>query len=653
MADFEQELAELRQMVVDLNGDGVPDAVLYPGHANFDPMTEQQQEASRRAATGDGLSSAIAGMTGLPLINQGVNDMTGGYEEGNPLRIARGVGNAALGVAPWTSAGRAAMTAAPVTTAGAYTLLPTMDVSMPSAQAAEGMPPLPLQRDQTVDPPQAVPPPTPETAQPAWYETLGRQVNQNILQPAYRGVTGAVEEIGDMFSSSDYQPPSYEQWLQQNGQAEIAAAERSEQASREDIPGVNAATANAIRAREAQRAAQIRNSLQQRYQSEIAQGAEQHSAGQDRRFAERAPYLAGALQVGPQILAGAALSRANRLHGRDLRRRQQDIDSGQITDPAQLQRAQQELAGIQGQRPAVLPYLAGGIGTSSAAKVATDAFDAASLPEGGTAREDLYANYTTPEGLKRVATDAAIRGGAGVAASLAGAGIGRIRSGMTQPGNQAAVRSAAGLPNVDAMRVQNRALRDVSDLEREAGEIQTVRDLTNAAIRGHRNQGLKDMGLRPPPGPVAQLQTRPTRTGARGTELSGEGAGSQPSLTGQPGRPSAEGQQTGPDLQSNTGSRPSGPTTSNVRSSLTPNRKTKIREVFAANNGTISDAELRKAAPGVPMKTLQRYKKQQETIWKKIGAKTYKDAVPYLQSTAAIGGAGLGAAMGLGADYEM
>ena len=126
MDEFNAQLAGLRQAMVDLDGDGVPDApqnAMMTDRPNkrqirqraalfesMDPMTASQIESSRRAVA-DALfqqqAPAVAQgafeLTGLPTMARGVSDVDQGIRTGNVAQGAAGVGQVALGALPFGS----------------------------------------------------------------------------------------------------------------------------------------------------------------------------------------------------------------------------------------------------------------------------------------------------------------------------------------------------------------------------------------------------------------------------------------------------------------------------------------------------------------------------------------------------------------------
>ena len=126
MDEFNAQLAGLRQAMVDLDGDGVPDApqnAMMTDRPNkrqirqraalfesMDPMTASQIESSRRAVA-DALfqqqAPAVAQgafeLTGLPTMARGVADIDQGIQTGNIAQGAAGVGQLALGALPFGS----------------------------------------------------------------------------------------------------------------------------------------------------------------------------------------------------------------------------------------------------------------------------------------------------------------------------------------------------------------------------------------------------------------------------------------------------------------------------------------------------------------------------------------------------------------------
>jgi len=126
MDKFNAQLAGLRQAMVDLDGDGVPDApqnAMMTDRPNkrqirqraalfesMDPMTASQIESSRRAVA-DALfqqqAPAVAQgafeLTGLPTMARGVSDADQGIRTGNVAQGAAGVGQVALGALPFGS----------------------------------------------------------------------------------------------------------------------------------------------------------------------------------------------------------------------------------------------------------------------------------------------------------------------------------------------------------------------------------------------------------------------------------------------------------------------------------------------------------------------------------------------------------------------
>lgn len=148
MADFDSMLSEL---MVDLNGDGVPDvpashplaqrknqmAMSRMAMRGMEPTKEQNDmyalgNPGRQQAT-ENLATVATEITGLPGIARGATNAMEGYAQGNAMRGMGGVGEMALGALPMAAASRFA---APVMNA--------MFGSAPRAMATTGAATIPL-----------------------------------------------------------------------------------------------------------------------------------------------------------------------------------------------------------------------------------------------------------------------------------------------------------------------------------------------------------------------------------------------------------------------------------------------------------------------------------------------------------------------------
>lgn len=117
------------------------------GEGQYAPEIQGAGSVSNFLSIPGNVISALAEMTGIPSIVRGVANIRRGYDEGSPLRMAGGAGQAALGAVPGVSALRPGMSmmramADPVRGAalgGAVTLPQALlDVSDANAQTAQG-----------------------------------------------------------------------------------------------------------------------------------------------------------------------------------------------------------------------------------------------------------------------------------------------------------------------------------------------------------------------------------------------------------------------------------------------------------------------------------------------------------------------------------
>ncbi len=110
MAEFESALAGLRQVLIDTNGDGIPDTAVPAGNPmppstmfGFDPTESQSGQPGPDWQSGQRFGQMIGEATGLPSVYRGGQNMYRGVASGDPSRFAYGAGEAALGALPAAS----------------------------------------------------------------------------------------------------------------------------------------------------------------------------------------------------------------------------------------------------------------------------------------------------------------------------------------------------------------------------------------------------------------------------------------------------------------------------------------------------------------------------------------------------------------------
>ena len=688
MDEFNAQLAALRQTLVDLDGDGIPDGQfageasyqvptnvlpgpsLYPGHENFEPMTGVQREQSRRMATGDGLSNALVSMTGLPMINQGVNDANSGMRSGNPMQVARGVGTTALGAMPWTRAGRTLMGAAPVTTTGSYMTVPNLDVSMPKANASEaGIPPLPVSRQSAMAPVQQEARQGVAPEQAPWWQTMAGQVANNAGHVVNYLTNAAGEAYREFTGSGGYEAPSYEEWVAKNGASQMAAIRAAEEASRRNIPGVFSNTSNEIREREVQKAEQLRQDLRTRYDQEIARGKQEYKNSLNtQRFAERNPTLATTMKLAPVLAAGGMYGRAMRRHANDVQRRTQGI--GSMPQGPAKNAAMDDLAVLANRQPSMLQYGAGGFAGSGLGKGIEDVVDLTALPPDSEARKETARQFSTIEGGIDYAT------GLGARALMSGAGVmagGFFGGKRLTPGQIADARTAAGLPNYEAMRLRQIAGEKAARVSDRQGRFDLQGE--QMAARKYRERMttlIDDIGVDPATAgrlkfgeTIPQFIQRMQKSASRGKKMPspdpsppndpGPGGSSQLPLPqssplGGGTSPVPPASVSLPQVPPKPPGSPSGQGQSSRAQSFRKPSKINIVSTFAENNGTISAKQLGEIAPNVPKNKLEEYSKKLTEALKDLGPENFKKALKHFPGLSSIvGGSAVGASM---MDYE-
>lgn len=555
----------------------------------LDPMTPAQREASRRAVAdatfqqqAPGAAGVAAELTGIPSVARGQYQAYAGVNEGNPARVVKGMGETALGVSPYIPGYN-------LTTAALGLLGMQADDTMPGAQAAgREMPPLPVKGPPrpSQQPPAEVTTSVPPPQKPSTWQTAYDQVVNNANR-AGEAISGLYEGISREWGQQEG-PQSFDQWTAANAADRLKQAEALDRRASENIPGVNARTADRIRAQAATQAQEVRRSIQQDYQ----RYQDEEKRRGDMRFSERRPMTAAALMYGPIAAAGLRYRGALKRHANEVR--------GLTSAPATA--ANRELMRGTYNAPSSLPYIAGGIGGSMGGKAVGDFVDLYMVDPESKARKAAVDSYTTPEGIAGNVAGYATRAGlAGAAMPFAAMMAPRL----SQLEKAKALRFA-DLPNPAAQSTRLGRFFDDYVMDRRARP-------TASSGSGGGASGVQSSSTR-------QQSTSQGSTSSQGQQ----GAGS-----------SGRQQQTRQQGQGQQGARQSRQPSSNPATSFTSNKKSAVRAKFAENGGRITKSDFDAIAPGLSEKSRQAYVNRLEKAWKALGPEGFKRAIPYM---AGVGG---------------
>lgn len=526
--------------------------------------------------------------TGLPSIQRGTENLAAGRQDRNPMQMIQGAGQVGIGLLPYVGAAGIGG-AAPVTTTGAVFAVPQLDTSMPQAQAAPaapeqpqpGMPPLPTRDPREVPPPPAAAAPQED---PSWTSTLWQQVQNNAARVG-DFATGLYDEAkGLMSGPAEFKPPSFEEWAEKNAKEKLAAAAEAERRSTQNIPNVNSRTADQVRAREAARAQQLRAEVQSAYGAEVARSKAEYDRQRNMRFSERNPSINAALTMGPALLAAGRYRGAVRQHNNDIRN-------------AMLQRGpnaaqRDEIAALISSRPSAMPYIAQGVAGTTAGKGVMDFYDLTSMPADSDARSKARNAYIpfddegnwAPQGLIDTAAGYASR--AALVAGMTGAAPLTTRGLSSGQLQKAATK--AGLPNVAAQRARLKAEKQVAQIEDERSAL--------AARRSQRSQADQ------------------ARQGDQGTGGGGRQGGRQQGRQGSGDRLEDQGRERSDRRNRTSNNTP-----------FSASLKNDVKDSFVANNGKITEAEVKAIAPGASPKAIQDYITYLNKVKKTVGINAMRE----------------------------
>lgn len=588
MDEFQRQLAGLRQTMVDLDGDGIPDDVpanalspRYQGEmrSSNTPLGDAVApyvgtyggalvsgfDRSMQGAIGDlkGYANSAYEMTGIPNALRGFEAAGAGAAQGDTIKQVGGIAQAGLSALPYAGpAAKAAFATAPraMATVGAMGMAPV---------AAQGM----FSEAKAQDP----------------------DADSKRLQQLYER-QGAMQK-----------------------QVQEATAERDRQAASGKGPKWRAADAKATEIQGQMQALDRQiETLNQRTSPEYLREQEVLRRKQEAGlpFRERYPELAGALPAAGMALAAGvpfALKGAQRL-GSFVPGLGKPSRLNSATEAMEKAITNKDSVGIATRNAEINhllkseskgskiknALLAGGSGglLAAEARMFPEQYDASMLPE-GPQRDAAYKKMTD---IRHYLESGAIGAMTGLSGYKA-AGIIPER-----PMNVARARGAQAITRPE-----------FSD------DIEMIRQNLGAATRRLPPRSSPTNTPEPPRTPPAG-PTQPPAPPSGGTASNNQG--SAPAGIGQTG----SGTTTGPGSTTNAGISSSRP------APLSKTAKKSILAKFAENNGTITVNELQKIAPKVPTEKLQAQVDALNKAWSDMGAEGFKKALPHITALGGIAG---------------
>ena len=616
MDEFQERLAAFRQAMVDLDGDGIPDGQ-FAGEASYQappnalpsrPAEMRSYEPSTAEWLGDRFGDALsylgvpnylaqnygnraeeaAGLTGIPGVVDGGQNIYRGTRDGNLLQGAKGAGQVAVGAMPGGFAFRGGrkvigkMFDSPMKSMGfaAGTTLPDAMLNARYAMAAQ-------------DDIKA------ET------ETKLRSMKPDELK-AYQAMIGATPD--GLFG------PNTLQLAMQYDQKQKSQLKAEQELKAKSIEGDNAAKVEAARIR-AEAEAEIAKQAAAEKAALEAKDREAKTPFRD-LYPEIMPYMPVIAGVGAAGLGSMIRGSAGRVFNDEMRdlsnRWRQSVQSNNqpLANSLQSQFNTLKSRGPGGELPAL------GAGATFGAELSI-------LPEEIDLWRGVPGAWERATNLESMGKRAAVGGLIGAGSAHMGA---RIRGDMQNryhKGYQSETQ-AMGAPRPPAP----------SGPQSPGGNPPPPNSLMQKSSSRGKNQPPPDPSQPNGPGSGGSPQSSPPQSSPLGGETSPVPPASV-SLPQVPPKPPKS---------------PSGQGQSSRAQSLNKSFKKKIVSTFVENNGTISAKQLGEIAPNVPKNKLEEHSKKLTEAWKDLGPVNFKKAFKHFPGLSSIvGGSAVGASM---MDYE-